>query len=453
MIVDLFCGAGGASLGMEMAFGRSPDMALNHDKLALQMHEENHPECWHIQEDVMDFDPDLFPVLTNPVEVMWMSPDCTHFSRAKGGKPVSKKVRSLAWAAIKWARVKKPAIIFLENVPEFLSWGPLDKTNRPIPEKRGNIFKQWLGKLKGLGYEVDWRVLNCADYGAPTSRTRLFLIARSDGYPIVWPEPTHGPGRLLPWRTAAECIDWTIPAPSIFRRDEAGLRPLAEKTKQRIAHGIMRHVVNDPNPYIAPIPGEMAGAFFVPRYGERPGQDPRSRDVRRPMPVIVPTQNGAQLVTAFMAKHYGGMVGRSLETPVSTIKGRDSQGVVAANLAPAGAAHGNAELVTAFLMKFYSSGGQLQRADLPMHTITTKGRLALVACSVGGAKYVITDIGMRMLKPHELAMAQGFPPTYKFLGTATQKIAKIGNSVPPPVVEALVRANVRGTPLELLEAA
>lgn len=470
MIADLFAGAGGASLGMELAFGRSPDIALNHDELALEMHQENHPECWHIEEDALKFGPDEFPIFDKDVNVMWMSPDCRHFSRAKGKRPVSKKIRSLAWAGVKWARIKRPKIIFLENVAEFLQWGPLHPDGTVVQEKKGLTFKIWLGRLRGLGYDVDWRVLNCADYGAPTSRKRLFLIARCDGNPIVWPEATHGPGRPQPWRTAAECIDWSIGAASIFRRPEAKLRPLAEKTKQRIAHGIMRHVVNDPNPYIAPINGADVSAFFVPRYGERPTQAPRSRDIRRPMPVIVPTQNGAQLVTAFMAKHFGGMVGRSLETPVSTIKSRDSQGIVAANLTkfygtskhgapitnpmPTVTAQGqHTGLVTAFLTKYYSSGGQLSRADLPMHTITTKGRMAMVACKVAGEDYVITDIGMRMLKPHELAMAQGFPSTYKFLGTDTQKIAKIGNSVPPPVVEALVRANIEGTSIQLLEAA
>src|SRR4051812_28488570 len=207
LIVDSFAGGGGASLGIYQALGRAPDIAINHDKEAIALHAANHPESRHFAEDVWKVDPKK-ACAGRRVGLMWLSPDCKHFSKAKGGKPVSPRVRGLAWVAVRWAKAVQPRIIVLENVEEFQTWGPVDReTGRPCPERRGVTFKRFVGRLRALGYVVEWRELRACDYGAPTIRKRLFLVARRDGQPIVWPTPTHGKGRAHPWRTAAECID------------------------------------------------------------------------------------------------------------------------------------------------------------------------------------------------------------------------------------------------------
>lgn len=249
LVVDLFAGGGGASTGLEAALGRPVDLAINHDSLAIAVHTANHPATRHLAEDIWKVDP-LEATGGAPVDVLWASPDCTHFSVAKGGKPRKKKIRSLAWRVVDWARAVSPRIIFLENVAEFRTWGPLDRQGKPIEAKKGFEFQRFLRALKRLGYAVDYRVLDASLYGAPTKRRRLFLIARRDGQPICWPEPTHGPGRL-PVHTAAECIDWSIHCPSIFERK----RPLAEKTMWRIAEGLRRFVIDNPQPYTVGVGG------------------------------------------------------------------------------------------------------------------------------------------------------------------------------------------------------
>jgi site-specific DNA-cytosine methylase len=215
IVVDSFAGGGGASLGIQRALGRSPDIAINHDVEAMLLHAANHPDSRYYRENVWQVDP-LKACNGRPVGLMWLSPDCKHFSKAKGGKPVSKKIRGLAWVAVRWARAVAPRIIVLENVEEFQTWGPVRADGRPCPERKGKTFRAFVRKLERLGYAVEWRELRACDYGAPTIRKRLFIIARRDGQPIKWPIPTHGKGRPLPWRTAAECIDWSIPCPSIF---------------------------------------------------------------------------------------------------------------------------------------------------------------------------------------------------------------------------------------------
>ncbi|MBB6689930.1 DNA cytosine methyltransferase [Cohnella xylanilytica] len=259
IIVDNFAGGGGASTGIEMATGRSVDIAINHDPSAIAMHEANHPETEHYCESVWNVDPRKVAA-GRPVGLCWLSPDCKHFSKAKGGKPVEKKIRGLAWVALRWAATVRPRVIMLENVEEFKTWGPLvigpDGKHWPDPKQKGRTFNSFVNALRRQGYDVDWRELRACDYGAPTIRKRFFLIARRDGRPIVWPEPTHGDpeseavksGRLKPWRTASEIIDWSIPCPSIFERT----RPLAENTMRRIARGIQRFVIENPRPYIAP---------------------------------------------------------------------------------------------------------------------------------------------------------------------------------------------------------
>lgn len=254
LIVDNFAGGGGASMGIEAALGRCVDVAINHDRAAVEMHSTNHPHTRHLCEDVWSIDP-VQATGRRPVGLAWFSPDCKHFSRAKGGKPVEKKIRGLAWVVVKWAKRVKPRVIILENVREFEDWGPLDKYNMPCAKRKGRTFRRWVSSIRNLGYAVEWRVLNAADHGAPTHRRRLFLIARCDGRPIVWPEPTHGPGRAKPYRTAAECIDWTLPCPSIFLTRIEGRklgvnRPLADKTMRRIAMGLKRFVLDNPKPFI-----------------------------------------------------------------------------------------------------------------------------------------------------------------------------------------------------------
>jgi DNA (cytosine-5)-methyltransferase 1 len=543
LVIDLFAGGGGASTGIEQAIGRHVDIAVNHDPEAVSLHEANHPQTRHFVSDVFEVDP-LVVTAGQPVGLLWASPDCKHFSKAKGGKPVSKKVRSLAWVVVKWAKLVSPDVICLENVEEFQTWGPLGDDGRPCPQRKGNTFKRWVAQLKGLGYAVEWRELRASDYGTPTIRKRLFLVARRDGMPIVWPEPTHGnpaslgvqQKKLKPWRTAADCIDWSIPAPSIFERE----RPLAEATLRRIAKGIARYVIEADEPFIvpttpasAPLLTEHANAstqrtfpadeplrtqcanvkgghfaLAVPTliqtgYGERPGQSPRVPGLEKPLGTVVAGQKHA-LVTAMLAKHYGGVVGTSIDVPTGAVTTVDHHSLVTANLVHMGHGEGKdgtkrfshgirdvdqplntvtasgaaAGLVTsnmiklrgtstaadtaeplhtisaqglhhaevrAFLIKYYGSDQAPELAE-PMHTVTTKHRFGLVL--IKGEPYAIVDIGLRMLTPRELYRAQGFPESYQIDtgadGRALTKTAQVrmcGNSVCPPLAKAIVAAN------------
>lgn len=461
MIVDNFAGGGGASLGIERALGRSPDIAVNHDPEAVALHAANHPGTRHLCGDVWDVKP-AEVCAGRTVELAWFSPDCKHFSRAKGGKPVSKKIRGLAWVVTRWAAAVRPRVIILENVEEFETWGPLGDDDRPCPARRGQTFRRWLGRLRNLGYQVQWRSLKACDYGAPTTRQRLFLVARCDGQPIVWPERTHRPGT---YRSAASCMEWQIPAPSIFERK----RPLAEKTLRRIARGVGRYVLEAAEPFLIPvthqgdarvhsvrepmrtITGAQRGefAYVAPTliqtgYGERPGQAPRALDLGQPLGTVVAGGVKHALVAAFLAKHYGGNEndGVPCTAPLATITAQDHHALVTT---PLGAGD-HVEDVRAFLTKFYgtSTGQPLQ---LPLGAITAQGQhLGLV--TVHGQRLQLSDIGMRMLAPRELYRGQGFPDSYRIdievNGKPLSKTAQVrmcGNSVSPPVAEAVVRAN------------
>ncbi|RBP01074.1 C-5 cytosine-specific DNA methylase [Roseiarcus fermentans] len=272
LIVDSFAGGGGASLGIAMALGRAPDIAINHDAEAIAMHAANHPETIHLAANVWQVDP-VAATRNRPVGLMWASPDCKHFSKAKGGKPVSRGVRDLAWVVVRWAKQVRPRVILLENVEEFRTWGPLGEDQKPDPARRGETFARWIGELRRLGYRVEHRELRACDFGAPTIRKRLFLIARRDGEKIVWPKPTHGDpkseavkcGALAPWRTAAEILDWALPCPSIFltaaEAKTVGVkRPLASATMARIAKGVKRYVIDAAEPFVVTI--NHAGAEF-----------------------------------------------------------------------------------------------------------------------------------------------------------------------------------------------
>lgn len=439
--VDLFAGGGGASHGIRSAIGRSPVLAVNHDEHAIRMHTLNHPDSRHLQEDVFTVDPRS---VRGPVDLLWASPDCTHFSRAKGGKPVENKRRGLAWVVVEWARTKAPRMLFIENVPEFRGWGPLNADGTPNKALAGQTFREWVAQLRLCGYRVEHEVLSACDYGAPTTRKRLFVVARCDGEPIVWPEPTHGPGRARPWRTAAEIIDWSIPCPSIFERS----KPLAEATLRRIAAGIVRYV--------------LRGKPFIVRIGHQSSDYGKVMSVDAPLSTITSKNEhvlvGGKLVAAFLAKHYTGVVGSGLDKPIGSVTAIDHHSVVAAHLtkfygtstgspmdAPAPVVTGQGQhvgLVAALLTKYYGEGGQDQSVGDPLHTILTVARFGLVTVNLDGADYVLSDIGLRMLGPRELARAQGFPDDYILTGTKSEQIARIGNSVVPQVAEAIVRANI-----------
>ncbi|HBL8936897.1 TPA: DNA cytosine methyltransferase [Enterobacter hormaechei] len=613
IIVDNFAGGGGASTGIEMAIGRSVDIAINHDPNAVAMHTTNHPDTLHYCESVFDVNPQL-ATAGRPVGLAWFSPDCRHFSKAKGSKPVEKEIRGLAWIVIRWALAVRPRVMMLENVEEFKTWGPLivsaDGGQRPDPERAGETFEAFCGMLsggipaghpalvecceflgipadgmqaqqlvEGLGYAVDYRELRACDFGAPTIRKRFFMVMRCDGVPVTWPEVTHADprspavqaGKLAPWRTAAECIDWSIAAPSIFGRK----KPLAENTLKRIARGIQRFVLDNPTPFIVkcnhtstrsgydcfrgqslneplqtitkkhgyaiavphltkfrtgatgqevtePVPTITAGTSkrpggnghalgmveaaltpFVGRqfgasvghradepsatitaggggksqlvmptliqmgYGERPGQEPRVLQLDNPLGTVTAGGNKFATVSAFLAKHYGGNysgAGVGMDEPMHSVTTVDHHAAV-----------------TSHLVKLRGTCRDGQRTDQPMPTITAGGThvgevktmLAVDGyeehraqkaleflreycgpdstglVTLDGVVYRIVDIGMRMLQPHELYRAQGFPEWYiidqDFRGVKYAKdkqVARCGNAVPPPFAEALVRANL-----------
>lgn len=583
LIVDNFAGGGGASTGLERAFGRPVDVAINHDPEALAMHAANHPHTAHYCESVFDVDP-IAITGNQPVALVWLSPDCKHFSKAKGGKPVSKKIRGLAWIALRWAAKVKPRVIMLENVEEFQTWGPLAADGKPCPKNRGRTFRSFVNALKRQGYTVEHRELRACDYGAPTIRKRLFLVARRDHLPIAWPTPTHGDpksaavraGKLLPWRTAADCIDWSLPCPSIFERS----KPLKDATLRRVAKGIMKFVVDSPNPFIVkfqenstgqtldePLHTVMAGAprfglisptlmhvthhgsdrtasvdaplatvtgahrgeqalvtahitkfransvgsaadaplhtvtaggdcarpagaahamgivsatLIQTGYGEREGQEPRVPGLDKPLGTAVAGGVKHAIVSAFLAKHYSGVVGTGVDVPTGTITTTDHHSVVTAQLVGCGGRAGQSRprdaseplatvtskadtsVVTSHLVKLRNNQfGQDVRE--PMPTLTAGGGHvgevrallqkyhgpdALGVVTIGGEQYAIVDIGMRMLQPHELKLAQGFPASYvinpvvngKPLSKSSQ-VRMIGNSVCPDVATALIRAN------------
>lgn len=492
LVVDLFAGGGGTSLGLEMGLSRQVDVAVNHDPAAVAMHQANHPLTHHYCESVFKVNPKK-ATKGQPVGLLWASPDCTHHSKAKGGKPLSNKRRGLAWVVIRWARRVRPRVIMIENVCEFQDWGPLDENGHPCDRRKGKTFRHWVRQLQRLGYQVEYRPLKACDYGAPTIRTRLFVIARCDGLPIVWPKPTHGDpdsiavkrGDLLPYHTAAECIDWSLPCPSIFDTSEEikikfGLkakRPLVENTLQRIARGVCKFVLETHKPFIIKHrSGSIGQPIDEPMHTVTAGSfKKRPAGAGHAMGVVIPffarsegSANHHFEVAAFMAQHNTGMVGHSMEEPVSTIVQKGStQALVAVNLlnhhgedrrngtvtapmqlyAPGG---NHSSLIASFLAPYYGDGSGLTGRDLdePSPTVTTKDRLKLVTVRIDGHTFVLTDIGMRMLQPRELFRAQGFPDTYIIDRgedgrrlTKHEQVRMAGNSVCPPLAAAIVRAN------------
>ncbi|NUO50711.1 MAG: DNA cytosine methyltransferase [Polyangiaceae bacterium] len=498
LIIDGFAGGGGASEGIRIATGRDPDFAINHDPAALAMHKANHPRTVHICGDIFDVSPRKL-VGNRRVGFAWFSPDCTYHSKARGGKPFRDKKsakgrRGLAWVAVRVMKETGARVVVLENVEEFEDWGPIGADGRPCPARRGHTFRRLVGQMRALGYDVEWRQLRACDFGAPTTRKRLFLIARNDGKPIVWPEPTHGPGRI-PFRTAAECIDWSIPCPSIFGRK----KPLAEKTLKRIARGIRKFVLDAAKPFIVPTNhgGDLrvhgideplrticAGkrgshAVVAPTLihsgnGERLGQAPRVYDIEQPLGTVMAEGVKHALVSAFLAKHNGGheATGSHCAQPMHTLTTQNNKGLAVAHMlklhgssivgqefdapAPTIRAQGThlAE-VRAFLTK-YNGTGDGQSAQLSLGTITTRDRFGVVM--VHGEPYAIVDIGLRMLQPPELFRAQGFRSDYVinlkyekidkrgrriFVPLSkTDQVRMCGNSVSPTIAAEIVRANL-----------
>ncbi|SCW85938.1 DNA (cytosine-5)-methyltransferase 1 [Paenibacillus tianmuensis] len=374
LFIDNFAGGGGASTGIEIAIGRSVDVAINHDPAAIAMHEANHPNTKHYCESVWDVSPREVTG-GRPVALCWFSPDCTHHSKARGGKPREKGIRGLAWVAVRWAATVRPRVIMLENVEEFQDWGPLDKEGRPIKEKKGWTFKLFIKTLRKHGYEVEWRILRACDYGAPTIRKRLFMIARCDGKPIVWPEPTHTAERVtiragspLPYRVAADCIDWSIPVPSIFERK----KPLAPNTIRRIARGIDKFIIKVAEagkvPFMAP---------FITRIGQTGyGGDRLQYELDKPLTTIT-TKNEHMLVLPHITKFRGGATGHAIDEPLHTITSG------AGSVRPAGAAHAMG-IVTASMIKHYGGGynGGGNSVEEPLSTITTTDHNALLCTNL-----------------------------------------------------------------------
>lgn len=420
LIIDCFAGGGGASVGIEMALGRQVDIAINHDPDAILMHKTNHPDTLHITEDIFTVDI-LKYTKGRHVSLMWASPDCTSHSKAKGGKPREKGLRILPWAVYKHARAILPDVIIMENVEEIQDWGPLDENGYPIKEKKGEDYQKFIRAMKSLGYDFDSRELVAADYGAPTTRKRWYAIFRRDGKKIKWPTPTHTREQ---WETVSKCIDWTDLGTSIFDRKI----PLKEKTMNRIAKGIEKFIINDPNPYF--IQDNIASSFLIQYHSETTSNSVRGQSLYEPIQTI-DTSNRYGLVTAFITKFYKTGIGQPVTESLHTIT----------------TSPGHFGLVSAFLIKYYGQGIG-QSVSEPIGTIVTKDRFGLVTVMIKGEPYQIVDIYMRMLQPEELKLAQGFPRDYiidhDYTGKSypkSKQVARIGNSVVPIMAQKLVEAN------------
>ena len=368
IIVDNFAGGGGASTGIEIATGRLVALAVNHDPAAILMHRTNHPYTEHFQASVWDIDPKAV-CRGRPVGLAWFSPDCKHFSKAKGAALVDRKIRGLAWITLRWAATVRPRVIILENVEEFQTWGPVRK-GKPVKKLAGTTFRKFIDQLTELGYTVEYRELIAADYGAPTSRKRFYLVARCDGKPIVWPKPTHsktGADGLPKWRSAAEIIDWSLPCPSVFaskaeimeRYGLKAVRPLAKNTMRRVIRGVDKFTIRSGKPFIVPT-----------GYGERKGQAPRVHDIDAPVPTIVGTgkENLCRpLLAPVTVTNTSNSVGGTVGAPVHTVT-----------------TAGNQMLVTPSLVSIGQTGGGDRIRDLrePVPTTVSKQEACLVSPSL-----------------------------------------------------------------------
>ena len=409
LVVDNFAGGGGASTGIELATGYSVDIAINHDPEAIKMHKANHPYTKHYCEDVWQVDP-VAACKGHPVGLAWFSPDCKHFSKAKGGKPKDKFIRGLAWVACRWAGLVRPRVIMLENVEEFKTWGPLNRGHHPIKSKQGKTFEKFVQQLTDLGYEVQFKELVAADYGAPTMRKRFFMIARCDGKPIVWPDPTHAPadseavkaGLLKPYVGAYTQLDFSLPCPSIFDTAEEikekygirAVRPLAPKTMERIARGLKKFVIDNAEPFIVQVNHSGAksdycksaneplntvtgkhGFGIVEPYMVQIGQTgftaDRSKDVREPLTTIV-SKNEHCLISPTLIQYHSetadkSVRGQSIKDPIMTVDSSNRYG-----------------LVTSFLHKYYDGGykGAGESIEKPLPTVTAWDHNSVVTANL-----------------------------------------------------------------------
>lgn len=460
IIIDCFAGGGGASVGIEMALGRPVDIAINHDPMAILMHKVNHPRTRHITEDIFAVDLQKY-VKGRNVALMWASPDCTQFSKAKGGKPRISGIRMLPWAVYKHAKAVKPEVLIMENVEEIQEWGALDENGFPIEAEKGKEYQRFIKAMTNLGYDFDSRELVAADYGAPTTRKRWYAIFRRDGRRIVFPKPTHFKDREPRWLQCGDYIDWSDLGISIFDRK----KPLAEKTQARIAYGIKRYILDNPNPYI--VKDNRALAYMIQYHGGQQYGHTRGQSLDEPIKTI-DTANRYGLVTAFITKFYKTGIGQGLDEPIHTITTSPGHfGLVSACLVKY---YNNPEtnnqsldkpidtivtkdrfgLVSAFLIQYYGREDAMMKCDDPIYTITTKDRFGLVGVLVNikGQQYLVSDIFLRMLKPEELKVMQGFPKDYIIDRDSawheypkTEQVARIGNSVVPIMAKALVEAN------------
>lgn len=393
IIVDNFAGGGGASTGIELAAGRPVNVAINHDPAAILMHKTNHPYTLHMQENVWNIDPKKV-CAGRQVGLAWFSPDCKHFSKAKGGAPVEKNIRGLAWVVLKWAGLVRPRVIILENVEEFKTWGPIRK-GKPVKSKQGQTFEKWLSQLKALDYKIEYRELVAADYGAPTTRKRFVLIARCDGKPIVWPERTHAPadseevkdGKYKPWRSAAEIIDWTLPCPSIFEdkdtiKDKYGLtvrRPLKDNTLRRITRGIDKFVIKSKDPFIVPF------GVCVNHGGKE-----QFFDINKPLNTVT-AKHGYGITDPILSpihmQNNTGAGGADMRSPIHTITTGQHQMLIAPNLS---------KYIAPLHMHNHSNAAGTDMRD-PINTITASGYQMFIAPSL--SKYFGGVVGSEINNP------------------------------------------------------
>lgn len=408
---DLFCGAGGSSTGLVQAIAAAGERlnltAVNHWPIAVETHAANHPDARHLCESLDAVDPRK--VIGRRLDILTASPECIHHSNARGGKPMDDQSRATAWHVLRWAEALRPTWVLVENVMEFTTWGPLGVNGRPLVSRKGELFRTFVEALQRMGYRVEWRVLNAANFGAATTRQRFFLMARLGKAPIPWPASSHAHHpdraglfheRLQPWRAAREVIDWRLRGRSIF----AG-KPLAEKTLARIAAGARRFWGVDLTPFLVQL-----------SHGGRPFS------LDRPLPTITATPKGGDLMLAepFLLQQQSGGVPRLVSQPVPTV-----------------ATKGAISLIEPFLVKFYATATGAQSVHDPLDTVTTRDRHALVNGETDGAAL---DVLIRMLQPHELAAGQGFPAGYKFAGNKTQQTKQIGNAVEVNQARALFAA-------------
>lgn len=529
--VDLFAGGGGVSEGYKIATGREIDIAVNHDVAAVAMHKANHPGTLHYCESVYDVDP-VKVCLGRKVGFLWLSPTCTHFAYAKGGTPVEQKIRALAWVELKWGLAVRPRVIFLENVVEFQTWCPVDEEGRPIKERSGETFKAFVAALttgldpnhpawpeieeelgayfdkeklvQGLGYKVEYRELVACDYGAPTSRKRFFMVARCDGKPINWPKATHGnpkslevtAGKLKPWRTAAEIIDFTRPCPSIFEstaeiKQQYGLtarRPLSSDTMKRTIKGVVKFFIKNPEPFLIHI--NHAGDNFRGQSIHKPfptitakhgygmaapvlmqyhaSNEARGQSVNKPLMTIDASPRYA-VTAAFIAKYYGKSIGQKIDEPLHTVASHDHSGLNVVHivkfkgdnkgqtmdmpLQTITASIGQFGVIKTFLQKI-DNGQNMKywpqvRELLNEHCGYRMADNEVMIFEINGDQYFICDIGLRMLTPRELFDGNGFRSTYIIdedcYGNRypkAEQVKRCGNSVPPPFATALIWANM-----------